>query len=145
MIITTEELGQTTLYPEIIDQITRGDDDAVKLQILAAESLAKSYLTKYDLTALFGSETKEPTHPNELVKTIVKTIASYYLVKQASPNVNIELFREDYLDALEISKDIRDGKNSLDVPYRIDDPTTDTDESKTSVRWSSNNKRTNHF
>ena len=145
MIITIEELELTSLYPEVIQQITRGDDEAVKLQILAAESLAKSYLTKYDLTALFGSETKEPTHPNELVKTIVKTIASYYLVKQASPNVNVELFRDDYQDALEILKDIRDGKNSLDVPYRTDDPTTDADESKTSVRWSSNHKRTNHF
>lgn len=146
MIVTPEELSKTTLYPEVIRQITRGDDEAVRLQIVAAEALAMSYLTKYDLKALFGTESEPPTHPNELVKTVVKTIASYYLLKMANPNVNIELAQLDYKDAIAILRDIRDGKNNLvGVPYAADDPETDEDEAGGEVSWSSNVKRHNHI
>lgn len=145
MITTPEELERTTLYPEVIRQITRGDQEAVKLQILAAESLAKSYLTKYDLTALFGTESRAASHPDELIKTVVRTIASYYLLKMANPNVNIELAQMDYKDAINILRDIRDGKNNLPgVPYATDDPATD-EEGAGDVQWHSTPKRTNLF
>ena len=107
MLITIEELGKTSLYPEIIEQITRGDRDSAEFQILAAEEFVKSYLFKYDLKAIFGTEDDPPTYPSEFVKKIVKIIASYYLVRLSNPNVNIELFRADYDDCLQILADIR--------------------------------------
>lgn len=145
MIITIEELGKTSLYPEIISKITRGDNTAAELQILAAEEFAKSYLFKYDLKAIFGEENTQPTFKSELVKKIVKIIASYYLVRLSNPNVAIELFRADYEDAIKILEDIRDGKNNPNLPYSPDDPLTETDESNQDIYWNSNPKRTNFF
>ena len=145
MIVSIEELGKTSLYPEIINTITRGDASAAELQILAAEELVKSYLTRYDLTAIFGDGDTAPTYNSELVKKCVKIIASYYLVRLANPNVDLELFRKDYEDCLTLLADIRDGKNDVSLPYAQDDPETPEDESNPSASWSSNPKRTNHF
>lgn len=146
MIVTIEELGQTSLYPEIIDTITRGNEEAAELQILATESLCKSYLFKYDLKAAFGTDSEPPTASCGMLKKIVKTIASYYLVRLANPNVDLEVFRLDYQLAIDMLKDIRDGKNNLiELPYAKDDPDTLDNEADGSVAWNSNTKRINHF
>ncbi|MDR2472156.1 MAG: hypothetical protein LBD53_01150 [Tannerella sp.] len=148
MLVTIQELGKTSLYPETISKITRGDDEAAELQILAAESLVRSYMSRYDTAAIFGTATEPPTYNGtevELIKKTVKIIASYYLVRMANPNVNIELFRADYEDALTWLKDLQAGNVNPDLPYRIDDPDTEIDESLGDVYWNSNIKRTQHF
>ncbi len=145
MIVTVAELGKTSLYPEIINKITRNDNSAAELQILAAEEYAKSFLFKYDLNAIFGTETEPPTHKSELIKRIVKTIASYYLVRMANPNVQIELFRADFEDVKTLLEDMRDGKNNSGLPYATDNTTTPEDEGNSDIHFSSNPKRTNHF
>ena len=141
MLVSIEELGKTSLYPEIISQITRGDSKAAELQITAAEEYVKSYLFKYDLNAAFGSETEPPTHPSEFVKKAVKIVASYYLVRLANPNVNIELFRADFEDVTVLLEAVRDGKNNLNLPYAPDTGASSDD----GVDWDSNPKRTNFF
>lgn len=145
MLVTIEELGQTALYPEIIETITRGNLRDAVLQLMAAEDLCKSYLTKYDLVAAFGTEDTPPAVVSPLLKNLVKTIAAYYLVRMAGPNVDIELYREDYGQALQILKDIRDGNNSLALPYASDNPDTPEDESAGGVAWDSEIKRKNYF
>lgn len=142
-LVTIDELGQTSLYPEIINAICRNDASACELQILAAESLCKSYLFKYDLAAAFGTDDTEPTADSPLLKKIVKMIASYFLVRMANPNIDIELFRQDYQTALELLADIRDGKNNIELPYAADGETGE--DVSAGVSWSSNIKRTNHF
>ncbi len=148
MIVTIEELSQTSLYPEIIKAITRDNTQAAELQILAAESLTRSYMSKYDCDAIFGTVDKEPTYKGaalELIKKVIKIIASYYLVRLANPNVDLELFRLDYQDALDWLKDLQKGDVAPDLPYKPDDPNTPNDESGDSVAWNSNIKRNNHF
>lgn len=145
MLVSIEELGKTSLYPEIIETITRNDAEAAELQILAAESLCRSYLFKYDLAAAFGTATEPPKTESPLLKKIVKTIAAYYLVRMANPNVDLELFRDDYEAAIQLLADIRDGKNSLELPYAQDNPDTPETEGGNAVSWDSNPKRTNFF
>lgn len=146
MLVTVAELGKTSLYPEIINAITRGDQTAAELQIVAAEEYVKSFLFKYNLNAIFGVGTTAPTHHSELIKKLVKIVASYYLVRMANPNIDLELFRTDYEDAVDILKDLRDGKNNTTLPYAEDDNTTDdVDESNTDTTWNSNPKRSNFF
>ena len=145
MIVTPEELGKTSLYPEVIAKITRGDTSAAELQILAAEDMARSYLFKYDLEAAFGTAGTPPSVESPLLKKIVKMIASYYLVRMANPNVNIELFRDDYEHALALLADIRDGKNSIGLPYAPDDPDTPEDEGAGAMGWDSERKRRNYL
>ena len=145
MLVTLEELGKTSLYPEIIRAATRGDRVAAELQLLAAEDLCKSYLTKYDLGAAFGTGDAPPSVESPLLKKLVKTVASYYIVRMANPNTDVELYRRDYEHALALLEDIRDGRNNLPLPYAPDDPATPEDESAGGVAWRSETKRTNYF
>lgn len=148
MIVTVEDLGKTSLYPEIIQRITRGDNTAAELQILAAESFVKSYMSKYDTDAIFGTSTTAPTYTGgdvELIKKLVKIVASYYLVRLSNPNVNIELFRADFEDAQIWLKDLQKGNANPTLPYKQDNPDTSIDESNSDVNWGSNPKRINFF
>lgn len=148
MLVSVEELGKTELYPEIIKQITRNNNEDAELQILAAESFVRSYMSKYDVNAIFGTVDNEPTFKGAdvvLIKKIIKIIASYYLVRKANPNVNIELFKDDHDKALDWLKDLQRGDANPDLPYKPDNPTTPEDESMGNVYWGSNVKRVNSF
>ncbi|MBR0195270.1 MAG: DUF1320 family protein [Paludibacteraceae bacterium] len=151
MIITVQQLQQSTLYKEICDLITRDDDNIVALQIQAAQSLCATYLFKYNLKEVFGDDSTEPaTAPSvkcPALENIITIIACYYLVRKASPNVDVELYRDDYMQAIKLLEDIRDGHNNLtELHYRQDDPETPGDESQANgVTWSSNPKRQNFF
>lgn len=156
MLVQPSELN-TELYPEVRNAITRGDEDEVISQIKAAEAFCKSYLFKYDLKALFGDETAAPalapTVIDENLKKTIKVIASYWLVRKANPNVNLELFREDWelmIGNKEVPGwlyDIKEGNINPDWPYKADDPGTPEDESTQNdgVSWNSNPKRTQRF
>lgn len=151
MIVTVEQLQQSALYAEICDLITRDDDNVVKMQILAAQSLAATYLFKYNLKEVFGDDSSEPVVAPSVkcpaLEQIIIVIACYYLIRQASPNVDTELYRDDYRQAIQLLEDIRDGHNNLtELHYKQDDPETSEDESKAiGVTWSSNPKRKNFF
>lgn len=148
MLVTVEDLGKTSLYPELIKKITRDDQEAAELQILAAEALVKSYMSKYDLDAIFGTTESEPTFKGSdvnLIKKVVKIIASYYLVRLSNPNVNIELYRADYEDAIDWLKDLQAGNVNPKLPYLPDDLDTPEDESAGDVWWNSNVKRKQNF
>lgn len=145
MLVSISELAATSLYPEIITAITRNNPGNAELQISAAEELVKTYLFKYDLNAVFGSGDTPPSHPSELVKKLVKIIASYYLVRMASPNVNVELFRLDYEDALRMLADIRDGNNVLNLPYAPAEGTDDGTDVAESFFFASEPKQHHYF
>jgi len=157
MLVQPSELN-TELYPEVIAAITRTNDNEVISQIKAAEAFCKSYLFKYDLKALFGDDTVDPilapTVVDENLKKTIKVIASYWLVRKANPNVNLELFRDDWelmIGNKEVPGwlfDIKEGNISPDWPYKADNPTTtETDEStqNDSVFSASNTKRRQRF
>lgn len=156
MLVQPSELN-TELYPEIIAAITRSNNDEVILQIKAAEAFAKSYLFKYDLKALFGDDTTDPVVAPSLVdenlKKTIKVIASYWLVRKANPNVNLDLFREDFemmVGNKEVPGwlyDIKEGNINPSWPYKADDPITPEDESTENdgVFFDSNPKRTQRF
>jgi phage gp36-like protein len=145
MLVTVEELSKTSLYEEIIQQITRGDNEAATLQILAAESLVRSYMSRYDNDAIFGTTESEPTYTGadvELIKKVVKIIASYYLVRLSNPNIGIELFRADYEDAITWLKDLQAGNVNPNLPYK---PDTGGDSVNGGVWFDSLPKQTNFF
>ncbi|WP_234111766.1 hypothetical protein [Chryseobacterium sp. R2A-55] len=153
MIITKEDL-KTDLYPEVVAEITRSDDAEVESHIKTAVDFAKGFLFKYDLKALFGTDTTEPTVKDESLKKCIKIIASYFLVRKANPNVSLNLFREDYMLMIGTKEEpgwlyeIRNGEINPDWPHRQDDPETpDVDESQQNqdVFWTSTKQRVNRF
>jgi hypothetical protein len=153
MLVQPEELI-TELYPEIINEITRNNSGEVLLQLKSAEDFVKGYLFKYDLKALFGTATEAPTYVDESLKKCVKIVASYWLVRKANPNVNLEIFADDFSLMIGTNKepgwliDVKNGNINPDWPYKTNDPATpDVDESEAvnPVFWASNYKRTNRF
>ena len=147
MLVSLEELGQTSLYPEIIKQITRNNENAAELHILDAESLVRSYMSKYDLDAIFGTTENPPTFTGadvNLVKKMIKLVASWYMVRMANPNVNIELYRADFEDAITWLEGLQAGKVNPDLPYKPTDP-ENPDGNINEVYWQSNIQRKNFF
>lgn len=130
---------QTHIYSEITDVITRSDDSIVTAAINNAESEAKSYLNRFDIATMFGG-----SFADEWLKTVVKDLACWHLIKLANPNINLELFRTCYEDAKKYLKDVMLGNVDPVWPLRADDPATPFDESG-HISFSSNPKRENHY
>ena len=105
---------------------------------------AKSYLNRYDLAAIFGTEDDAPTYLDEHLNGLVKDIVCWKLIKMSNPNINIELFRTAYEDAVNYFKAVMKGNVDPAWPLRLDDEDTDFDESGHIFSFS-NIKRKNHY
>jgi phage gp36-like protein len=137
----------THIYAEIRDEITREDAARVTSAIKEAVSEAKSYLSRFDLVALFGTEVPlaAPTVDDEHLKSIIKSIAVWRLVRLANPNISIAMARTNYEDAIKWLMAVQSGKADPEGwPYKADNPDTPFNEGAL-VDWSSNTKRGNHF
>lgn len=136
---------KTHLYADVIEEITRADDDIIDRCISSAVAEVKSYLSRYDLLKLFGSDTVDAEVESEHLNNLVKDVACWYLVRLANPNVNIPLFRTAYEDAIKFLEKVMKGQADPDGwPYKADDTDTTANESN-GVQFSSNTKRIQHF
>jgi len=147
------------LYPEIIDTITRDEDDKVTTAINRAIDEAKTYLNRYDLLALFGNDTTGPTITSDYLKMLVTDLACWHLCRLSNPNVDLALFRTAYEDAKKDLAKAMDGKLDPIWPLRTDnDDTTDNDapgypveginpgfDKGGNIGWNSGRKRRNHW
>jgi len=142
-IIAPADLG-TRIYPEIQTLITRGDDSIVIKAINSAIKEVKMYLNKYDLVALFGTDTEDPTIDDEFLKNMVKAIAVWHLILLANPNKDIALARSAYEDAISSLKKIMAGTAIPEGwPYR--DTTGETAAQGDAIYATSNPRRSTHF
>lgn len=141
------------LYPEIVSEITRdyvpGDDGSSSAIATAAinEAIAeaKSYLSRFDLLKLFGTDAIDATVEDEHLKSRVKDIAVWRLVRLANPNISMELARTNYEDAIRWFKDLQKGNADPEGwPYKPTELSTPLTEG-TAIGYSSNQKRRNHF
>jgi phage gp36-like protein len=132
----------THIYSEIRDVIVRDDADILTKAISEAVLEAKSYLSRYDLVKLFGSDDVE-ARDDEQLKSRVKDIAVWRLVRLANPNIEMALARTNYEDAVRWLKDIQKGVADPEGwPLREDmSPLLDSG----NLGYSSNTKRRNHW
>lgn len=139
----------THLYPEIIETITRESDDIVNECVKIAIDEAKSYLMRFDLKALFGfidgdSET-EATVIDYNLKSKIKDLTCWHLIKLSNPNIDVAMFRTSYEDAIKWLDNIKKSQLSPDGwPYKVDESSTLMNEGAM-VFGSSNTKRRNHW
>lgn len=138
----------THMLPETIDEITRADESIVTAAIAVAVSYAKSYLARFNVDALFGTNGDEytpPTVEDENLKSKVKDIACWELIKRTNPNIDLKLLRTNYEDAVQWFNDV---KKMQEAPagwlYPVDDPNTQDPEGKM-VFFQSNTKRNQHW
>lgn len=134
---------KTHLRDEVVDEIIAADGTIVTKAIDAAIAEAKSYLNRFDTAQLFHATTPVPTDEN--LKSKVKDMVCWHLIKLANPNVNFEVFRTAYEDALRWFEFIMKGQiDPADWPAKPDDVLTEWPEGST-VYATSNDKRTQHF
>jgi phage gp36-like protein len=123
--------------------ITVDPDLIVTKAINSAIAEAKSYLSRYDLIQLFGDSLGEGIQDH--LKNLTKDIACWHLIRLSNPNVNLELFRTNYKDAIEFLTKVMKGQaDPAGWPYKSDNTDTDLNENNF-VQYSSNPKRTHHF
>jgi phage gp36-like protein len=145
--LTKDDLT-THIYSELLTEIVRGNDALVDKAISTAIAEVKSYLRKYDLPKLFSADVEDDN-----LKDKVKDVACWKLVKLANPNIEMNLFKELYDDAIKWFTGIMKGQCDPDGwPYKqvTQEPLTPgssliTDENGNVISWSSNQKRRNHF
>jgi hypothetical protein len=144
-IITKENLT-THIYEEIIDEISRATDDIVNKAISAGIGEAKSYLSKYNLTILFGSSDPDITTTFEDDNLIAKTvdIICWQFIRLSNPNIELALFRTAYEDALKWLRDVQSGRAEPDGwTYKTVD--AEGFDEGSSVTFGSNRKLHQHY
>lgn len=142
-IITSSDLS-SNIYPEIIIEITRGDTTITESVITSAIQEAKMYLSKYDIVQLFGTGSKEPTIVDEFLKSIVKDIACWRLIKLSNPSIDYSVFRTAYEDALKVLNNIMTGQMQPEG-WIYAETNPDSIPQGNSISWSSNEKRNNYY
>lgn len=105
--MVTPEDFDSVIYSELQDAISREDPDILYDAIATAESEATGYLSRYDTDTLFSLQDDE--RDSSLVMYICD-IAAWHFIALANANIDMQLRRTRYEDALRGLKDIQSGK-----------------------------------
>lgn len=134
----------THLYSELIDEITRSTDAILTEAIAEAILLAKGYLSRFNRTKLFDDGATGFVDDAQL-KSVVKDLTLYKLIRLANPNLLTDEIRIRYEDAIAWLKDVQKGTVDHEGwPYVDDDEDTDREEGS-AISYTSNEKRGNHY
>ena len=134
----------TNIYAEIITEITRADSTIADRAINAAISEAKMYLARYDLVQLFGTDSTEPVVQDEYLKSLVKDLSCWHLLRLSNAGVDFTAYRTAYQDAISTLKNVMAGQaQPAGWPYL--DTTTETAPEGDAINWNSNPKRNNFY
>ena len=109
------------------------------------------YLTRYDITALFGDATATEANPDGIAATfsddflteLIKDIARFRLLRLANPSQDYENAGKQYELAKASLKDIQKGIADPRWPYN--DPTGETAPPSDQITIISNPARNNHY
>lgn len=134
---------KTHIYSKIVDEISRADTTIPLKAIATGIEEVKIYLNRYDLVQLFGNDTVAATFTNDLLTDIVKCVSVWKLILLAQPNVDIQMIRTRYEDAIATLKAIQAGKANPEWPYK--DTTAETAPQGRTVKKYSSEKRNNEF
>lgn len=151
----------THVYPELIDVITRQNDDIVNKAINAGIGEARSFLNRFDNVAMLGTDSQAPSFQDEYFTMLVKDLIVWRLIVLANPNINVEVARLAYKDAKQSLEKIMEGDVDPGWPLRTDMIPTTTDQPLYSngggesvnsgldpsgnIGWNSNRRRQSHW
>jgi phage gp36-like protein len=134
MWITKEELA-THMKVDNIDVITESDDTIVSAAINGAVAEAKSYLTAYDVAAIFAAA---GSSRHDLLLIFVKDIAVWHLLTLSNYQADLALREKRYDRAISWLKAVQKGDVDPDLAVT-------TDEYTAKITYGSNDRRENHF
>lgn len=136
----------THIYAEILEEITRSDNNLIERSITEAIATAKSYLSRYDLTALFGSQADgtSATYTDDYLIRIIKDLTCWYIIRLANPNLNREQYRQVYEDTIKTLEQIQKGIiTPQGWPFYV--PESTTPQPGNAISWKGNTKRNTHL
>ena len=106
MYIEKEDL-KTHLYVEIIDTITRDEEELIEGTIESAVGEAEGYLERFDTDNLFSKEDGD-RHPTLLM--FVKDIFVWHFLAVANPDTDTDFREKRYKSAIKWLEKIQGGK-----------------------------------
>ncbi len=102
------------LYAEIIAVVGRADDTILQTAIDAAIAEVGSYLTRYDVPAIFAAV---GAARNSIILLYTKDCAIWHYIQLANPNIDMALRLERYQMAIHRLRDIQKGiMNPVGLP-----------------------------
>jgi hypothetical protein len=118
--------------------------DKVRKAINTGVGEAKSYLNRYDLDAMFSDDDNLRTFQSDLLDNKVKDLVTWHLIRLCNVNVNMELMRTNYEDAIKFFTETMKGNIDPVFPLRADNADTTRDEAGL-IEWRSKTKRLNDY
>lgn len=144
-IYLTKAQLKTNVYSEHLDMITRADDEIVNDGIHAAIDFAKSLLSRYDLTALFGTEpATAPTFASPQLKKCVKDMSVFNIAGLSNANYNMEVLNTLNDNAIKWLKMVQKG-DAMPAGWPERDTTDDSFPEGNQVTGFYNEKNTNRI
>ena len=144
MPIITSTDRATNIYPEIIAEITRADSSITTRAISTAILEAQMYLGKYDLVQLFGTADVAATVDDEYLRSLVKDLACWHLLRLSNTAADQATYRTAYTDAINALKTIMSGQaQPAGWPYL--DTTSESVPCGDAIKWNSNPRRNNYY
>ncbi len=137
---------KTHVYEGIINEIAENDDAVIISAIDMAIDEVKMYLTRYDLTAIFGDKatnTAATFTPDTMLLNIIKTLAVWNLMQLSRPNLDYEQWQNRYRQMISSLKDIQKGAADPRWPYQ--DYTDITTPESIEIIAVSNDKANNRY
>lgn len=126
----------TRLHTEILNAVTRDNDDvldAVELQTIATMT---TYLSRYDCAAIFAATGNSR---NKHILKLALHISIYEILKLANPKALTETIKYDYEEALKWLEGVGSGKfNPGDLPTLDDEDGTDINKPLKWGSWAQN-------
>lgn len=129
------------IYPEAVQEIERDVSTTNKLNeaIAAAVEEVKSYLSVYDLEAIFSATGNQR---NPIICLYTKDIAVWHYIQLANPVIDLELRQARYDAAIKWLTKVQNGKVAPQLPLPEKEQ---GEEGEGFFKFGSNPKRNNHF
>ena len=98
---------KTHIYSEIIAAIDRDDEDLLDDAIATAEGIAKSYLSRFNITTLFSAAGSDR---DPVLLMYCKDMAVWHFCVLANPSISLEHIRDRNDDAIKELGKMQSGK-----------------------------------
>jgi len=134
--LTPEELN-THIYDDVRDAISESNNAKVEAAINAAIAETQGYMSRYDITAIFGmaDAARDP-----ILLMYLKDIAVWHFLVLANPGVALEVRENRYKSAIGWLTKVQGGK-VVPMGWPLEEPA----ESQSYFQYGSNPRRSSHF
>lgn len=132
-----------SVHTDILEALTKGDDDVITDNVARTVDEIKAYMNgRYDIAAVFATEGDAR---NKFILRLANTISLYWIYCVHNPRKLTQVMVKNYEDALETLKGIQKGTiNPVGLPL----PANETDANSGTgapVQWGSGDQQNNDW